>query len=82
MVICGATTGDKPDISIREIYQNHRTILGTPLGNQQEFRRVLHLVERNKVEPIIHKVLPLKEIKEAHQILEENKQFGKVVLVP
>jgi hypothetical protein len=32
MLICGATIGDNPELSIREIYQSHRQILGAPLG--------------------------------------------------
>lgn len=79
LVICGAATGDRPDISIREIYQNHRRILGAPLGNQEEFRKVLKLVGLGKLDPVIHEVFPLEEIQKGHQILESGAQFGKIV---
>lgn len=80
MVICGATTGDNPDISIREIYQHHRQILGAPIGNLADAKAVMRLVLRGELEPIIHAVLPLDRIREAHRILEERRHVGKVVV--
>lgn len=81
LTVCGATTGDRPDISIRELYQHHRRILGAPLGNQQEFRTILHLAGQGKLKPVVHQVLPLQEIQKAHQLLEAGEQFGKMVLL-
>lgn len=80
LVVCGATTGDVPDISIRELYQSHRRILGAPLGNREEFRRVVGLVAGGRVEPLVHAALPLEEIAEAHRMLEAGEQLGKIVL--
>ncbi|KIL48490.1 hypothetical protein KP78_15730 [Jeotgalibacillus soli] len=37
LVLSGATAGDSPDLSIREIYQRHRKILGVPMGNWEDF---------------------------------------------
>lgn len=82
MLICGATTGDNPDLSIREIYQSHRQILGAPMGNRRDFRAVLDLLARGELEPVIHAVMPLESISEAHRMIEEGDAFGKVVLVP
>lgn len=82
MLICGATTGDDPDISIREIYQSHRRILGAPMGNRRDFRAVLDLLSRGELEPVIHAKMPLEAISEAHRMIEEGNAFGKVVLVP
>ncbi|HKV44811.1 MAG TPA: alcohol dehydrogenase catalytic domain-containing protein [bacterium] len=82
MVICGATGGERPSIDIREIYQRHRQILGAPHGNVTDFRTVMDLVFRGILTPIIHTVLPLSEIREAHRIFEAREHFGKIVLVP
>lgn len=82
MTICGATIGDRPDISIREIYQKHRRILGAPMGNRRDFRAVLDLVFRGELVPVVDRVLPLEEIAEAHRLLEEGHVFGKVVVRP
>ena len=82
MTICGATGGERPDIDIREIYQRHRQILGAPMGNVSDFRTVMDLVIRGALTPVIHAVLPLREIREAHRMFESREHFGKIVLVP
>jgi len=81
MLICGATIGDNPELSIREIYQSHRQILGAPLGNRRDFRAVLDLLSRGELEPVLHDTMPLEEVSEAHRLIEEAMVFGKVVLM-
>lgn len=80
MLLCGATAGDSPSISIREIYQAHRQILGAPMGNRGDFRAVFDLVFRKEITPTIDRVLPLEKIAEGHQLIESNKLVGKVIL--
>jgi NADPH2:quinone reductase len=82
MLICGATIGDDPDLSIREIYQSHRQILGAPLGNRQDFRSVLDVLSRGEIKPVIHAAMPLEAVALGHRLIEEGKSFGKVVLLP
>ena len=80
MVISGATGGDNPAISIREIYQWHRRILGAPLGNWQDFMEVTQLVFNGAIVPEVFAVYPLEKIAEAEQALDERKHFGKIVI--
>ncbi|HEX7004329.1 MAG TPA: zinc-binding dehydrogenase [Trueperaceae bacterium] len=82
LVICGATSGDQPDISIREIYQFHRQILGAPCGNLREFHRVMDLVFAGQLKPVVDKVFDLADAREAMRRLKGQDQFGKVVVVP
>jgi len=80
MTVCGATIGDTPEISIREIYQSHRQILGAPMGSREDFRTVLDLLTRGEIKPAVGAVLPLEKISEAHRRLETGEVFGKVVM--
>lgn len=82
MVICGATIGDNPTISIREIYQAHRQILGAPMGNLRDFSAVLDLLTKGEFEPVIDSVYSLSDIAKAHRHLEERQAFGKILIVP
>ena len=82
LVVCGATSGDEPSISIRELYQHHRRILGAPLGNRREFRRVMRLVFDGELVPVIDRRYPLTAIGEALTRLADREQFGKVVVLP
>ena len=82
LAICGATSGDDPSFSIREIYQRHRRVLGAPLGNRRDFRRAMGLVFSGEVEPVIDRRYPLAQIRDALARLEAHEQVGKVVVSP
>jgi NADPH:quinone reductase-like Zn-dependent oxidoreductase len=52
------------------------------MGSHQDFREVLKLLWAGKIKPVIHKVMPLSEGKESYKMMEEGRQFGKIVLMP
>jgi NADPH:quinone reductase-like Zn-dependent oxidoreductase len=80
MMLCGATGGDRPDISIREVYQAHRQIIGAPFGGWSDFVDVVDVLARTKLRPVIHEVLPMAEVASAHRLVERSEHVGKVVL--
>lgn len=82
LVACGVTSGKAGEINIRHLYQREITIMGAALGNKREFASLVKLTFENKLKPIIDRVLPLKEAAKAHQIMENRKHFGKIVLKP
>ena len=82
LVVCGATSGDSPAISIRELYQSHRRILGAPLGNRLEFRQVVNALVDGLIEPTMHDVLPLARVHDALRLLDSRTFFGKIALAP
>jgi alcohol dehydrogenase len=47
-----------------------------------EPHQVLKFVFRKQLRPVIDRVYPLREIRAAHERLENKEQFGKVVVVP
>jgi NADPH2:quinone reductase len=82
IVTCGATTGPNPPEEIRLIYWKHISILGSTMANDREFRSLLAAVASGRLLPRIDRVLPLSRAPEAYRLLEEGRQFGKIVLVP
>jgi NADPH:quinone reductase-like Zn-dependent oxidoreductase len=80
MAICGATDGDRPDISIREIYQHHRQILGAPLGSRAEFRDLLTCFASGRLAPVLHATVPLERIHDGLRMLERRECFGKIAV--
>jgi NADPH2:quinone reductase len=82
MTICGASGGERPDLDIREVYQRHRRIIGAPMGNVCDLRAVMSAIFSGAIEPILHAVLPLTEIREAHRTMEAREHFGKITLIP
>lgn len=82
IVTCGATTGPNPAEEIRLLYWKQISILGSTMGNDREFRALLQAVAAGRILPRIDRVLPLSQAPEAYRLLEEGRQFGKIVLVP
>lgn len=82
LVTCGVTTGNIAPINIRKVYQKQLTILGSALGSTSELRTIIRLAEGGKLSPIVDRVLPLQAAAEAHRILENRANFGKICLCP
>jgi NADPH:quinone reductase-like Zn-dependent oxidoreductase len=81
MAICGATAGDSPPISIREIYQQHRQILGAPLGTRTEFRELVRSLAGGRLSPVVHAKIPLEAIHEGLRMLESRSFLGKIAVM-
>ena len=82
LVSCGVTTGNIGTINIRKLYQKQLTVMGSALGTVSELRTLIHLAGQGKLEPIIDRILPLHHAHEAHLLLENRQNFGKVCLCP
>jgi len=80
LVFCGATTGPEVKIDLRYIYSRQLNILGSMSGTRNELLRITELVSQGKLKPKIHSIHPLKEIKQAENIMESRQVFGKLVL--
>jgi NADPH:quinone reductase-like Zn-dependent oxidoreductase len=52
------------------------------MGANQDFRDVTGLLWSGKLRPVIDRIMPLNQGKEAYGTLERGEQFGKVVLTP
>jgi NADPH2:quinone reductase len=80
MAICGATAGDSPSISIREIYQQHRRILGAPLGTRGEFSSLVRCLASGRLQPVVHTTMTLDRIHDGLRMLEQRDFFGKIAI--
>ncbi|MFN3475984.1 MAG: zinc-binding dehydrogenase [Candidatus Methylomirabilales bacterium] len=82
LVTCGATSGYQVKTDLRHVFFRNLQILGTKGGSKATLFTIIRLVQEGRLQPVLDRVLPLKEAREAHRLLEERKQFGKLVLVP
>lgn len=82
LVSCGVTTGNMGTINIRTMYQKELTVMGAALGTVAELQTLIRLAGQWKLQPIIDSVLPLHEARQAHLLLENRQNFGKVCLRP
>jgi NADPH:quinone reductase-like Zn-dependent oxidoreductase len=82
LVTCGATSGYLPKLHLRHVFFRNLKILGASTGSKAWAYKILRLVQAGRIQPVLDRVLPLQEAREAHRLLEARLPFGKVVLVP
>lgn len=82
LVTYGGTTGPDGNTNIPLLFWKQVQIIGSTMGTAAEFATVTRLVWQRRLRPVIDRVLPLDDIKAAHEILEAGEQFGKIVLTP
>jgi NADPH:quinone reductase-like Zn-dependent oxidoreductase len=82
LVTCGATSGPRGEVHLPRLFFKSLSILGSTMGSRGELHRIVQLVGEGKLRPVVDRVLPLSEVREAHRVLEDREQFGKVVLRP
>ena len=90
LICVGTTAGPKSEINIGLLMRKRATIIGTTLRGRSidekaEATRhfaesVLPLVSRGAIRPVIECVYTPEEIRAAHEHLESNRTFGKIVL--
>lgn len=90
MVIYGSPSGARVELDTRQAIFKNLTLYGLAITSEprtqqtvDDFRSgVLPLLRQGLIKPTIHRVLPLARAAEAHRILLDRSQFGKLVLVP
>jgi putative PIG3 family NAD(P)H quinone oxidoreductase len=90
IVMVGLTAGRSSEIDLGMVLSKRARIIGTVLRARSVDEKaaatkafvndVLPLLENEKVRPSVDKVFPASEIQTAHQYLESNESFGKVVI--
>ncbi|MBX5475105.1 MAG: zinc-binding dehydrogenase [Thermoleophilia bacterium] len=80
IAVCGATSGPNPPAALHRVWWKELTILGSTMGTRADFQAVYELVASGRARPVVDVVLPLEEIRAAHERLEAGEQLGKIVL--
>jgi NADPH:quinone reductase-like Zn-dependent oxidoreductase len=76
----GATTGSPATIEVRRIFWKQVSILGTTMGTPGEFGEMAALFDGAALKPVVDRVFPLADAAGALQRMEQEEQFGKIVL--
>lgn len=80
IVTCGATAGATPKVDLRHIFFRQIEVLGSTMGSKGDLLAAMPHIRSGAIKPVVDRVMPLWEAREAHAALEGRKAFGKVVL--
>ena len=80
VLTCGATTGFAPQTDLRQIFFRQVQVFGSTMGSPREFLDVMKCIFRGQIRPVIDRALPLTEARLGHELIEQRKVFGKIVL--
>jgi len=80
VVVCGATSGPNPPAQLHRFWWKQLDVLGSTMGTRADFLGAYDLVRDGRARVHIDTVLPLGEIRAAHERLEAGEQLGKIVL--
>jgi len=81
VVICAGTTGYNLDFDVRYLWMKQKQIIGSHFANAYECMRANELIEEAKIRPVLWRTLGFEGVPEAHQLMKENKHFGKISIL-
>jgi len=82
LVTCGGTTGPVVELALPHLFIKNQSVLGSTMGPRAAFPEIFANVAKGTWRPVVDRVLPLSQAREAHELLESRQVVGKIVLVP
>lgn len=80
LVTCGGTSGPMLTTDVRRLFWNQWNILGSTMGNDEEFDAIVRELRAERLLPPVDAVFPLDQGRAAFERLASGEQFGKVVI--
>ena len=77
---CGVTAGYRAELHLGQLWTRELTIMGSRMKPREDMPKILPLLARGDLKPVIAQTFPLEEAQRAHQVMEASDFFGKVVL--
>ncbi|WP_141502298.1 zinc-binding dehydrogenase [Paenibacillus luteus] len=81
IVTFGASSGDRIELPIRDIFFPQISIIGTSMGSSKEFTDMLQFMERHSLHPIIDQVYPLQDTIQAFHRMQQGEQLGNIAIL-
>jgi zinc-binding alcohol dehydrogenase/oxidoreductase len=81
LISFGDTQGEVAEVDLARVYLSWIRIQGTTMGSPREFDSLLRHVAGARWRPVVDTVFPLRDAAAAHERLDAEDRFGKIVLV-
>ena len=75
----GATAGNPEGINIQALFWKQITIQGSTMGSDDDFEKMVELVEKYKIKPTVDSIRPFKDIISGFDEMASGSQTGKIV---
>lgn len=80
IVLYGGTAGNWTNISPQMVFWKQLSIMGSTMGSDQDFGKMVQFVADHDIIPVVDSVFPAKDAQKAMDKMAEGKQFGKIVV--
>lgn len=81
IVISGATSGPNlDDAEITRIFFLQLQVIGSTMGTRSELASLVNLLDATGTKPLVDRVLPMTEARDAFAAMADGDVFGKIVL--
>jgi len=80
--VAGAIAGAQVELDLRTLYLKDLRLLGCTALDAGVFARLVGLIERGAIRPLVARSFPLRDIVLAQQEFLEKRHVGKLVLIP
>ncbi len=80
LVTVGGTTGYNATVPVNLIFGKHLSIIGSTMGTQDDYQRVMTLIFQGKLDPTIDSIYRSAQFTAAMAQMMSDEQFGKILL--
>ena len=88
VIVYGAATGETPQLDTRLLYAKGASVHGLWLSSlsanrplmESAWKQLSEWLAAGKLQPVIGKVFPMERAREAYTLMQEGKNYGKIVL--
>ncbi len=78
VVVIGLLTGVKQEILVPVIFGKNLRIIGISVGSRAQFEAMNKAIAQHKMKPVIDKVLPVSQVRDALKTMQAAGHFGKI----
>jgi NADPH:quinone reductase-like Zn-dependent oxidoreductase len=80
ITLIGVLAGGASELSIVPVFMKHVRIQGLLVGSRQAFERMNRAIAQHELRPVVDRVFPFAEVREAFEHLKSGRHFGKVCI--
>jgi len=78
--LVGLLTGADTQLNMLPIFSKNIRVQGVAIGSREMFEAMNRSITQSKMHPVVDRVFPFAEAREAFEYLESGRHFGKIVI--